>query len=60
VGDIMSTRFETCSPDDGITSVMELVTHHRQRHVPVVDGGRLVGVVSVGDLRESSAARLNR
>jgi len=56
----MSTRFETCSPDDGITSVMELVTHHRQRHVPVVDGGRLVGVVSVGDLRESSAARLNR
>ena len=75
VGDIMSTRFEICSPADGITHAMELVTHRRQRHVPVVDGGRLVGVVSVGDLvkarleelelesqimREASAARLNR
>jgi CBS domain-containing protein len=75
VGDIMSTRFETCSPDDGVTHAMELVTHRRQRHVPVVDGDRLVGVVSVGDLvkvrlqelelesqilRESSTARLNR
>ena len=50
VGDIMSTRIQTCRPTDSVTDVMELVTRRRQRQVPVVDDGHLVGVVSVGDL----------
>jgi CBS domain-containing protein len=50
VADIMTTRLETCGPDDTVTYAMELVTRRRQRHVPIVADGHLVGVVSVGDL----------
>lgn len=39
----------TCSPDDSINQVMVKMTRSRVRHLPVVDGGRLVGIVSIGD-----------
>lgn len=47
---VMSRGVPTCSPDDSITSVMADMTRTRNRHVPVVDDGRLCGIVSVGDL----------
>ena len=45
----------TCSvvlgkPDDSIDSVMSLMTERRFRHLPVVDGGTLLGLVSIGDV----------
>ena len=45
----------TCSvvlgkPDDTIDSVMSLMTERRFRHLPVVDGGTLLGLVSIGDV----------
>jgi CBS domain-containing protein len=47
---VMSRNVPTCSPDDPLASVMAQMTRSRNRHVPVVDDGRLCGIVSVGDV----------
>lgn len=49
-GDLMSSPVRTTTPDASIESVMQLMTRHRFRHVPVMDGDELVGIVSIGDL----------
>ncbi|KQX75116.1 CBS domain-containing protein [Aeromicrobium sp. Root472D3] len=49
VADIMTTDVRVCSPDDAFTDLMAVMTEHRVRHLPVLDDGRLVGVVSIGD-----------
>jgi len=46
---VMSRGVPTCGPDDSLTSVMAVMTRSRNRHVPVVEDGRLCGIVSVGD-----------
>jgi CBS domain-containing protein len=48
--DIMVRRVVTCRPDDSVMHVMEQMTAHRVRHLPVVDGGGLRGIVSIGDV----------
>jgi CBS domain-containing protein len=50
VRDIMSARLVTVSPDDEVSRCMQLVTDHRIRHLPVMEGNSVVGVVSIGDL----------
>jgi CBS domain-containing protein len=50
VGEIISRPVITVVSRDGIEKCMQLMTSHRIRHLPVVDEGRLVGVVSIGDL----------
>lgn len=50
VGAIMTTSVVTCGSADSIDSIAETMTERRIRHMPVVDGGRLVGVVSIGDV----------
>jgi CBS domain-containing protein len=50
VRDIMSSPVLTVSLDTSVQQCMQLVTDRRVRHLPVVDGGRVVGVVSIGDL----------
>lgn len=50
VSDLMLSTVPTCTPEDHVKDVMELMTRTRSRHVPVVDDGRLCGLVSVGDL----------
>ncbi|MXG91688.1 CBS domain-containing protein [Nocardioides flavescens] len=47
---IMTETVETCSPDAGLDELMETMTRRRIRHVPVVEDGRVVGVVSIGDV----------
>lgn len=47
---IMSSPVATCRPTDSVRQVLTLITERRFRHVPVVDEGRLVGLVSIGDL----------
>lgn len=49
VADIMTTDVRICSPDDSFGELMAVMTEHRVRHVPVLDEGRLVGVLSIGD-----------
>jgi len=46
----LMTRPVTCSPSEGIAAVMARMTHHRVRHLPVVEGGRLCGIISIGDV----------
>lgn len=50
VADIMSGVVVTCSPDDAVDDLSALMTNNRVRHVPVLDDGRLVGIVSIGDV----------
>jgi CBS domain-containing protein len=50
VGDIMTADVRTCALDATSDAVMETMTTHRGRHLPVVEGGRLVGIVSIGDV----------
>ena len=50
VSDVMTREVITCTPEDRIKQVMARMTHSRVRHVPVVDSGRLRGIVSIGDV----------
>ena len=50
VSDIMSTPVITVSPSDTVGDCMRLVTERRIRHLPVIDGGKVIGVISIGDL----------
>lgn len=50
VRDLMTEMVVTCTPQDTIRTVMGLMTSGRIRHLPVVDNGRLCGVLSIGDV----------
>ena len=47
---IMTRSVTTCAPGDAVVDLAAIMTTGRFRHLPVVDGGRLVGIVSIGDL----------
>lgn len=62
----MTRRVETCNESETVGSIMERMTKGKFRHVPVVEQGRVVGIVSIGDVvkhrlqdmeRESAAMR---
>jgi CBS domain-containing protein len=50
VSELMTKDVRTCSPEDDIEDVMDTMTNGRFRHMPVTVDGRLVGVISIGDL----------
>ena len=50
VGDIMTSPALTVTPADTIHHCMQLMTEHRFRHLPVMESGRVVGILSIGDL----------
>jgi CBS domain-containing protein len=50
VKEIMQHGVTTVSPDESVNRVMNLMTHHRVRHMPVLRGGKLAGIVSIGDV----------
>jgi CBS domain-containing protein len=56
VGEIMSTDVPYVTPDRTVEECMALVTDRRTRHLPVMDGDRILGVVSIGDLVKAAIA----
>jgi len=58
VASIMTTEVVTCELQHHIDDVMAVMTERRIRHVPVVDGGALVGIVSIGDMVKRRIAEL--
>jgi CBS domain-containing protein len=50
VRDVMASPVMYVSPDRTSEECMALMTEHRLRHLPVIDGGRLIGLISIGDL----------
>ena len=48
--DHMTKEVLTCVERDTVSWLMEIMTSHRFRHIPVVEGGQLVGIVSIGDV----------
>lgn len=56
VGDVMTQNVITCTEDRTIEDLMGIMTSGRFRHVPVVEGGRLVGIISIGDVVKNHIA----
>lgn len=50
VRDVMTSPVMYVSPDRTSEECMALMTEHRLRHLPVIDGGKLIGLISIGDL----------
>lgn len=50
VGEVMTAPAVTVEPKDAALAALSLMTRRRVRHLPVIDGGRMIGVVSIGDL----------
>lgn len=50
VGDVMTAPPRTVTPDEPVIGALSLMTRRRIRHLPVIEAGRLVGFVSIGDL----------
>ena len=50
VSSVMTAEVRTCVPTASVHDLARTMTDHRIRHVPVVDGGRMVGIVSIGDV----------
>ena len=50
VKEIMQYGATTVSPDESVNRVMNLMTHHRVRHILVLRGGELAGIISIGDV----------
>jgi CBS domain-containing protein len=48
--DIMTEEVMTCEPGDSEAELMQLMTENRIRHLPVLAGGRLAGMISIGDV----------
>lgn len=50
VRDLMTHPVISCSPNDGVDRIMELMTERRIRHLPVMQGDALLGIISIGDV----------
>ena len=53
VSEAMTVKLITASPSDSVNDLMGVMTTNRIRHVPILSEGRLVGMVSIGDLIKS-------
>jgi len=58
--DLMTTRVTTCEPQHDVNFVMRQMTEGRFRHVPVIDEGRLAGIISIGDVVRARIDELER
>jgi CBS domain-containing protein len=50
VGSVMTRELITATPEDELSQIMDVMTENKIRHLPVLEGGRLSGIISIGDL----------
>lgn len=60
VSRFMTRRVSTCTEGETIASIMERMTEGKFRHVPVVDQGRVVGIISIGDVVKHRLQEMER
>jgi CBS domain-containing protein len=58
VSEIMTSEVFSCGPDDSVDSLTVMMTERRIRHVPVLTGSKLTGIVSIGDVVKSRIKKL--
>jgi CBS domain-containing protein len=60
VGQVMTREVVTCGENDSVVSLMERMTAGKFRHLPVIEQGRLVGLVSIGDVVKQRVEEFER
>lgn len=60
VGQVMTREVETCDEDETVAAIMERMTERRFRHMPVVRNGKLVGLISIGDVVRERVEEIER
>lgn len=60
VAEIMTTSVVSCSSTDAVDAIAETMTARRIRHMPVIDGDDLVGIISIGDVVSSRIRQLEQ
>lgn len=58
IGEVMGSEVHTCKPDDDVADVAGAMTEHRSRHVPVMEEGHFMAIVSIGDIVKSRIDQL--
>ena len=56
--DLMTRSVITCAPGDSVADIARIMTMRRIRHIPVVEGGKVVGVISIGDVLKSRISEI--
>ena len=60
VSQTMTRKVSTCNENESVFNIMERMTDERSRHVPVVDQGKLIGIVSIGDVVKHRLQEMER
>ena len=60
VGQVMTRNVTTCGEDDSIADIMERMTAGKFRHMPVLKGGKMVGLISIGDVVKQRVEEIER
>jgi CBS domain-containing protein len=60
IGQVMTREVTTCTEEDNIATIMERMTDGKFRHMPVVSKGKLVGLISIGDVVKQRVEEIER
>jgi CBS domain-containing protein len=60
LAEVMTRKVVTCSDNETVCEIMERMTSGKFRHIPVVEQGRLVGIVSIGDIVKSRVEEMEK
>ncbi|MFG1465105.1 CBS domain-containing protein [Xanthobacter sp. DSM 24535] len=60
VGSVMTRAVVTCTADETVPAIMERMTRGRFRHVPVMSGDKLIGIISIGDVVKYRVEEMER
>ena len=50
VGEIMTRKIISCNLNTSVTELMEIISNHKIRHIPIIEEKKLLGIVSIGDI----------